>query len=96
MLAVGRSIHEIGDTISWSEIRAWIAKPPESSVLLRDIRRAAAEQAEKEAAEKAEQALPTDQRAVGNKSGDAIPIDELNTWLGWDDAKGGEQPSLLS
>lgn len=90
LLASGRSIYDIGDTISWFEIKAWIAKPPESSVLLRDIRQAAAEKAAKEAAEKAEQAKPVDARVVGGKPGDAIPINELNTWLGWDDAEGGE------
>lgn len=75
LLTTGRSIHDITRTISWFEIKAWIAKPPESSVLLRDLRRAAAE----EAARQANAALPEDRRVVGSKA-DAIPVDEFDAW----------------
>ncbi|MGW6121507.1 hypothetical protein ACWFRF_20865 [Nocardia sp. NPDC055165] len=75
MLAIGRSIHEIGRTVSWFELKSWIAKPPESSVLLRDLRRAAAE----DAAVAANAALPEDRRVVGTKA-DAMPVDEFDAW----------------
>lgn len=75
LLAVGRSIHEIGRTISWFEIKAWIAKPPESSVLLRDLRYTAAEERERQK----NAALPEDRRTVGSRA-DAMPIDEFDAW----------------
>lgn len=74
LMAVGRSIHEIGVTISWLELRAWIHHPRAGTALAQEL-----------AAIAAEEAKPEDERAVGTKPGSAIPIDELNSWLGWDE-----------
>ncbi|MBF6189422.1 hypothetical protein [Nocardia farcinica] len=61
-------------TISWHEFRCW----------LRHLLPATSAFARLRAAEAAEAAKPEDQRPVGSKS-DALPIDELNEWLGWND-----------
>lgn len=74
LMAVGRSIHEIGATISWLELRAWIRHPRAGTALAHEL-----------AAMAAEEAKPEDERVVGTKPGSAIPLDELNSWLGWDE-----------
>lgn len=73
LFAIGRSIHEIGYTISRYELGAWLRHLTESSALVRKLR----EQARIDA-------TPEDQRVVGGAKGDALPIDELNKWLGWE------------
>jgi hypothetical protein len=74
-LACGRSIDEIGVTMSWFELRSWLRRPPPDSWYGRTRAAEAAEEA-------AEAAKPEDQRRVGGKS-DALPIDELDEFLGW-------------
>lgn len=80
LLDRGRSIHEIGVTISWWEFVCW----------LRHLNPADSAYARIRAHEAAEEAKPDDERVVGGGKGDVLPIDELNEWLGWtDDADEG-------
>ncbi|WP_342800970.1 hypothetical protein [Nocardia sp. No.11] len=74
LLAAGHHIWELGEFLSWHEFACWLKhlKPGTATV-------------DKLLALAAEEAKPEDERVVGGKSGDALPIDELNAWLGWDD-----------
>ncbi|WP_067507966.1 hypothetical protein [Nocardia puris] len=72
LLDRGRSIHEIGHTISWIELRAWIKHSPPDSRLTAEL-----------CAELAEQAKGEDERTIGGGD-DSMTIAEMNAYLGWD------------
>ncbi|MFI9507574.1 hypothetical protein [Nocardia sp. NPDC052566] len=72
LLSIGRRIESIGNTLSWWEFRIWLKYQTDTtSALVREMRHQAALEA-----------IPDDERIVGTAA-DAIPIDELDRWLGW-------------
>lgn len=80
-LAAGRSLDELGITLSWFELRCWLRYPPAGSAYGRIRAAEAAEQAAREAEEAAEAAKPEDERTIGR--GSALPADELMEFIGW-------------
>ncbi|MBF6133513.1 hypothetical protein IU501_10930 [Nocardia otitidiscaviarum] len=70
LLSVGRNLDELGYSLSWWDLRTFLRR--HNGEYARECRRLAAIEA-----------TPEDQRHVGSKA-DALPFDELNSWLGWD------------
>lgn len=70
-------LDEIGDRLSWWELKAVIDSLPVESALARKL--ITARRAEAEAQRIA--SLPEDERPIGT---DAIPFDEMLDWLGWE------------
>lgn len=80
LLSAGHHLYDLGDALSWREFECWLKHLAPHTVTVQKLRALAVEEAK-----------PEDERTVGTKPGSAIPIDELNSWLGWDDdPEGGE------
>lgn len=78
LLAAGHHLYDLGDGLSWWEFECWLKHLGPHSITVQKLRALAAEEAK-----------PEDERTVGTAPGSAIPIHELNSWLGWDDPEGG-------
>ena len=81
LLGYGRSLDELGLTLSWHELRSWLRYPPAASAYGRVRAAEAAEIAAKAAEDAAEAAKPEEERIVGRGSG--LPIDEMLEYLEW-------------
>lgn len=66
----GLDISDIGETVSWFAFRCWLKYLPAKSAVVRLMRE-----------RKADEAIPADRRTVGSG---AIPIAEMDAWLGWE------------
>lgn len=81
-------LYDIGDRLSWWELKVVIDNVPEESALARKLIAAHREKAreldvvrreEEKAAAIA--ALPEDERPIGS---DGIPLEDMANWLGWE------------
>jgi hypothetical protein len=80
-LGYGRSLDELGVTLSYFDLLAWLRHPPARYSYGRLRAQEAAAQAAKEAEDAAEAAKPEDERVIGRNS--ALPADELMEFIGW-------------
>lgn len=71
LLADGHHLYDLGDELSWFEFECWLKHLTPDTATVRKLRALAIEEAK-----------PEDERVVG-RTGDALPINELDDWLGW-------------
>ncbi|MFC5789666.1 hypothetical protein ACFPPE_07335 [Agromyces tardus] len=64
-------MYDLGEALSWWEFECWLKHLPVDTATVRKLRTLAAEEAK-----------PEDQRVVG-KASDALPLAELDEFLGW-------------